>query len=118
MNPQSGPLIKHLKASEIKPCIFVNERSEITAIKKMIAEGNEEIRDIELEGESTDLIKYYLNEATNLIQSNPNFKYMITVNGKAWKFIRVNSEVMQHFLLVLYYAQAMLAFKFRSEDIG
>ena len=67
---------------------------------------------------STDLIKYYLNEATNLIQSNPNFKYMITVNGKAWKFIKVNSEVMQHFLLVLYYAQAMLAFKFRSEDIG
>ena len=40
MNPQSGPLVKHLKASEIKPCIFVNERSEITAIKKMIAEDS------------------------------------------------------------------------------
>lgn len=58
------------------------------------------------------MIKYYLNEATNLIKNDNNLQYLITLNGKAWKIIRNNSEVMQHFMFVLNYAQAMLAIKF------
>lgn len=118
MNPQAEPLIKHIRNSDIKPCIFVNDSSETTSIKRIINKEDEKIKDIELEGDSAELIKYYLNEATNLIHNNSNFAYIVTVNGNAWKVIRGNSQVMQHFMFVLYYAQAVLAIKFQADDIG
>ena len=118
MNPQAEPLIKHIRNSDIKPCIFVNDSSETTSIKRIINKEDEKIKDIELEGDSAELNKYYLNEATNLIQNNSNFAYIVTVNGNAWKVIRGNSQVMQHFMFVLYYAQAVLAIKFQADDIG
>jgi hypothetical protein len=39
------------------------------------------------------------------------------VNGNAWQVIRANSQVMQHFMFVMYYAQAVLGIQFQSNDI-
>jgi hypothetical protein len=60
MNPEAKPFIKYIRDSEIKPCIFVNDKSETLSIKKMIME-EQEYKDILLEGDSAELIKYYLN---------------------------------------------------------
>jgi NAD-dependent SIR2 family protein deacetylase len=52
INPQAEPLIKHIRNSDIKPCIFVNDSSETTSIKRIIKKEDEEFKDIELEGDS------------------------------------------------------------------
>lgn len=50
MNPQADPLIKYIRSSDIKPCIFVQENTETASIKRMIMEEDEIFKDIEFEG--------------------------------------------------------------------
>jgi hypothetical protein len=91
VNQQADQLIKNVRNSGVKPCIFVQEKSEVTSMRKLILNENEAIKDIEFEGSSAERIKYYLNEATNLLHNNEQFKYGITVSGKAWGVIQESS---------------------------
>lgn len=118
VNPRAETLIKHLKKSGIKPCMFTNDKSELNALKDMITDGTEDCQHIELGQGSAELIKYYMNEVTNLLNINHHFKYILTINGKAWETIREDSQILHHFLFVLYYSQGLLATKLRPEDIA
>ena len=114
VNPQAEPLIKCLKSSGVKPCLFAKEKSELNSLKEMLSDHTNqggEFKQIELEQDSAELIKYYMNEATNLLNNNKEFKYILTLNGAAWRTIYSDSEVLQHFLFVLYYSQGLLATK-------
>lgn len=50
INTQADPLIKHIRSSGIKPCIFVQDKSETISMKKLVMAEGEEYRDLELEG--------------------------------------------------------------------
>lgn len=70
VNPQAEPLIKHIRESGIKPCIFVQDKSEIISMKKLVMTEGEEYKDVELEGDSADILKYYLSEVARLLNGN------------------------------------------------
>ena len=59
-----------------------------------------------------------MNEATNLLNSSKDYKYILTLNGKAWRTICSDSQILQHFLFVLYYSQGLLATRLTSEEIA
>lgn len=46
MNPQAEPLLKYIRSSDIKPCIFVKENTETASIKRMMMEDEENYKDI------------------------------------------------------------------------
>ena len=84
----------------------------------MFVDESEEYHHIELEQGSAELIKYYLNEATNLLHNNKDFKFVLTLSGQGWATIREDSQILQHFLFVLYYSQGLLGTKLNPEDIS
>ena len=64
------------------------------------------------------MVKYYLNEATSILHHHKNFEYILIINGKTWKHITYNSEILQHFLFVLHHSQGLITYGFESEDIA
>ena len=93
-----------------------NNDLEIDVFKNVMQTDEEKIDFVNFDKQTSELTRYYLNEVTRKIKSNSRYNFGIIINGQTWNLLQDNSDIMQHFLFVVFYCQDLIGYNFTPQQ--
>lgn len=93
-----------------------NNDLEIDVFKNVMQTDEEKIDFVNFDKQTSELTRYYLNEVTRKIKSNSRYNFGIIINGQTWNLLQDNSDIMQHFLFVVFYCQGLIGYNFTPQQ--